>query len=103
MPNLDIFTGGGLTDQEIDEILTRAQRNTRQSVSDNHEYLVHRRQILGRAADVTHPAFGDPNSPEENFKISYEINARDTGSLTEIVVREFVYDHKGVLVYKQKL
>lgn len=45
--------------------------------------MINRRKILGPAADITHPEFGRPNTPEETFAIRYTIEEREIDRIPE--------------------
>lgn len=108
MPNSEIFPLHSSISNEAVHLVSGEDRLAGANDPDDSldDYIAQRRQWLGRAADITHPNFGEPNPEEEIFKIVYKIRKsakkvefKDSGHITRgFEVDELVYDFAGELV-----
>ncbi len=72
--NGELFPSESMSDAEIDRIIEDDERFfSLQPRGNLDSYVRMRRKLLGPVADITHPEFGRPNRPEENFSIIYRV------------------------------
>lgn len=64
---------------------------------DDIDYVTDRRHILGPAADISHPEFGRPNRPEENFRVLSDVVYPDDNHFRTQVTQR-VFDAEGNVV-----